>query len=76
MPKDTGAPAEKTRRVLFLSEVHLDGAVYPCRTVADLPAALADSLVADSLADDTRDAWEQAIKDDKAKPVTIKPTGA
>jgi hypothetical protein len=61
--------AEKTRRVLILNDTTIDGVPYKCRSVVDLPTQTADTLVAGSVADDNKAAWEQALKADKAKPV-------
>lgn len=61
--------AEKTKRVLILNDTVIDGVAYKCRSVVDVPTATAEALVAGSVADDNRAAWEQAVKADKAKPV-------
>jgi len=63
------APAEKVKRVLILSDTAVDGVFYKCRTVLDVTPDTAAGLVAGNWADDSRAAWEQALKADKAKPV-------
>lgn len=65
--------AEKTKRVLILNDTKVHGITYRCRAVVDMPIAIVEALVAGSVADDNRAAWEQAMKADKAKPVRHAP---
>jgi hypothetical protein len=65
---DQTNPPEKSKRVLILNDTQIDGVFYKCRTVLDVPTGKAAELVAASVADDNKAAWEQAVKADKAKP--------